>query len=83
MEGFTYENQRARSTFVLRLHRNQETLFEATPRCMKCRVIHDYDIVNEDMEVQARPNGSCQCAEDILYGKLRELDSVGNVVLMP
>lgn len=82
-EPFTYEYQRARSTFVLKLHRNQQTLFEATPRCLKCRVIHSYDIVNEDMEVKANANNSCQCAEDIVYGKLRELGSVGSVILMP
>lgn len=48
---------------------------------MKCRVIHDYNIVGEDLQVKTVANKSCQCAEDIVYGKLRQLERVGNVVL--
>lgn len=34
--------------------------FEPTPRCLKCRVIHDYNIVGEDLQVKAVANKSCQ-----------------------
>lgn len=66
----------------MKVHANQQALFEAVPRCMKCRVIHNYVIVGENLEVQAKANkGSCQSAEDLVYCKLRSLDRVGNVVL--
>lgn len=78
---FSYEGQHARSYFAPIVHANQRNWFEPTPRCMKCRVIHDYDIVGEDLQVKAVPNKSCQCAEDIVYAKLRESERVGNVVL--
>lgn len=44
--------------------------FEPLPRSLKCRIIHDYYIVGEDLQVTATPNESCQCAEDIAHGKL-------------
>ena len=78
---FRYAGQRARSNFAPRTHNHQATWFEPTPRCMKCRVIHNYTIVDEDLAVRAVPNRTCQCAEDIVYGKLRQLDLVGNVIL--
>ena len=78
---FRYVGQHARSNFAPIVHRNQRSWFEPTPRCMKCRVIHDYIIVGEDLQVKAVANKSCQCAEDIVYGKLRQLGKVGNVVL--
>jgi hypothetical protein len=78
---FNYENQRARAHFAIKVHFNQRALFEAVPRCLKCRVIHDYDIPGEDMRGQAVANLSCQCAEDIVYGMLRGLNRVGNVIL--
>lgn len=40
---------------------------QTTPRCMKCRVIHDYNIEDEDLQVKAVANNFCQCAEDIVY----------------
>lgn len=49
---------------------------------MKCRVIHDYNIAEEDLQIKAVLNKSCQCAEDIVYGKLRQLNKVDNVVLI-
>ena len=78
---FNYEGELAGSYFAPIVHRNQLNWFEPTPRCLKCRVIHDYNILNEDLQVKAVPNKSCQCAEDIVYVKLRELHRVGNVVL--
>ena len=78
---FGYVGQHARSNFAPIVHANQYHWFEPTPRCMKCRVIHDYNIVGEDLQVRAVANESCKCAEDIVYGKLRQLDKVGNVVL--
>lgn len=80
-QPFSYENQRADAYFAMNVHSNQQSLFESVPRCMKCRIIHNYDIEDEDMEVHATPNDSCQCAEDIVFCKLRELNRVGNVVL--
>ena len=78
---FGYVGQHARSNFAPIVHANQHHWFEPTPRCMKCRVIHDYNIVGENLQVRAVANKSCKCAEDIVYGKLRQLDKVGNVVL--
>lgn len=78
---FSYVGQHARSYFAPIVHASQGNWFEPTPRCMKCRVIHDYNIVGEDLLVKAVANRSCQCAEDIVYTKLRELGQVGNVVL--
>lgn len=78
---FSYVGQNARSYFAPIVHANQRSWFEPTPRCMKCRVIHDYKIKYEDLQVRAVANKSCQCAEDIVYTKLRQLDMVGNVVL--
>lgn len=78
---FIYVAQHARSNFAPIVHANQRNWFEPTPRCLKCRVIHDYNVVDEDLLVKAVANKSCQCAEDIVYVKLRELDRVGNVVL--
>ena len=48
---------------------------------MKYRAIHNYDVMNEDMGIRAGVNLSCQCAEDIVYAKLRELASVGIAIL--
>lgn len=78
---FSYRGQHARSNFAPKVHANQSNWFEPAPRCMKCRVIHDYNIVGEDLRVKAIPNKSCQCAEDVVYGKLRQLNKVGSVVL--
>ena len=55
--------------------------FSSTPRCLKFRIIHDYFIDAEDLGAKARPNDSTQCAEDIVYGKLRELGRVQDVDL--
>jgi hypothetical protein len=41
---------------------------------MKCRVIHDYNIAEEDLQVKAVPNKSCQCAENIVYGKFKTVE---------
>ena len=78
---FSYENQHPRPYFAPKVHPNQQNLFEAVARCMKCRVIHNYDIAGENIKGQATANKSCQCAEDIVYGKLRSLNRVGYVVL--
>ena len=81
---FSYLGQVARSNFAPKTFPAQQTWFEPTPRCMKCRVIHDYHIDGEQLvAVKANANDSCQCAEDILYGKLRELGRVGNLQLTP
>ncbi len=63
------------------VHANQLNWFEFAPRCVKFRLIHDHNIAGEDLQVKPVPNQSCQCAEGIVYGKLRQLDKVGNVVL--
>ena len=78
---FNYVGQYARSNFVPIVNANQHSWFEPTPRCMKCRVIHDYTILGEDLQIKAVPNQSCQRAEDIFHGKLRQLKKVDNVVL--
>ncbi len=78
---FSYRKQHGRAHFGPIMFANQRGWFEPTPRCLKCRVIHDYQIVGEDLQVTATPNKSCQCAEDIVYAKLRQLNRVGNVVL--
>ena len=79
---FRYARHEGRAFFASIVHRNQSGWFEPTPRCMKCRVIHDYYIEHEDLQVQAPANKSCQCAEDIVYAKLREIFLVENVVLL-
>lgn len=79
---FSYRGLQARSHFAPIVFANQRSWFETVPRCLKCRIIHDYQIVDEDSRVTATPNESCQCAEDIVYGKLRQLGRVGNVVLV-
>lgn len=63
---FSYVGQHARSYFAPIVHANQRNWFEPTPRCMKCRVIHDYNIVGDDLQVKTVANKSCQCAEDIV-----------------
>ncbi|MCJ1394354.1 hypothetical protein MMC18_007232 [Xylographa bjoerkii] len=73
---FNYPNQSARSNFGPIVHIQQLNWFWPVPRCLKCRVIHNYTIVAEDMGETAAPNVSLQCAEDIMYGKLRELGMV-------
>jgi hypothetical protein len=78
---FSYPKLHGRAHFGPIMFANQRSWFEPTPRCLKCRVIHDYEIVGEDLQVTATPNKSCQCAEDIVYAKLRQLGRVGNVVL--
>lgn len=78
---FTYARECARSHFAPIIHAKQRNWFEPTPRCMKCRVFHEYDIEDEDLQVKAIANKSCQCAEDIAYVKLRQLNKVGNVIL--
>ncbi|KAI0437775.1 hypothetical protein F4803DRAFT_555659 [Xylaria telfairii] len=78
---FGYAGQNARSNFATKVFANQQHWFQPTPRCLKCRIIHDYTITDEDLEVTALPNESCKCAEDIVYGKLRQLNLVGNVAL--
>ena len=78
---FRYVEQQGRAYFAPIVHANQSGWFEPTPRCMKCRVIHDYYIENEDLQVRAAANKTCQCAEDIIYVKLRQMDLVHNVVL--
>ena len=78
---FSYRRHRGQAYFAPIVHKNQREPFERTARCMKCRVIHDYTMVNEDLRVQAAANNSCQCAEDIVYVHLRQADKVGNVIL--
>lgn len=70
---FDYPTQSARSNFGPKVHDNQQRWFWPVPRCLKCRVIHNYVIDGEDMEEGAKANVSLQCAEDVVYGKLREL----------
>lgn len=79
--SFSYPGQHARSNFGPIVHAKQRDWFEPASRCMKCRVIHDYNIVDEDLQVKAVANPSCQCAEDIVYIRLRQCGRVGNVVL--
>ncbi|MCJ1471017.1 hypothetical protein MMC07_009665 [Pseudocyphellaria aurata] len=79
---FSYPGEYARAYFAPIVFAGQPSWFYPTPRCLKCRVIHDYKIEAEDLKIKALPNRSCQCAEDIAYiNKLRQLDRVGDVVL--
>ena len=78
---FSYNMDYSQSYFAVKVHSNQQNLFEPVARCLKCRVIHEYEVPDENLEGQATANKSCQCGEDIVYGKLRSLNRVGYVVL--
>jgi hypothetical protein len=78
---FSYPKLNGRAHFGPIMFANQRSWFEPTPRYLKCHVIHDYEIVGEDLQVTATPKKSCQCAEDIVYAKFRQLGRVENVVL--
>jgi hypothetical protein len=77
--AFDYTGQRARSNFAPLVFAAQDIWFVPISRCLKYRIIHDYDIEGEDLQVKAAANKSCQCAEDIVYAKLGQLGRVGNV----
>ena len=57
--------------------------FQPVPRCMKCRILHAYDIPiiegEDSLDVYTSANPPFGCAEDIVHAKLRVLHSLNPV----